>query len=286
MSSIDSFFIKALSFLITLMAYGMEIFGAITIILVIIAVIIGLYQRAYHKLKLDKIIEKKKKYSNINIYSIIDQEFNRKIHRCIWQQNNLNGEDSIEYTNKKEAKKREMELHAQVRQKLSEIKEKISNQDNANVDINSIKLELIEAFQNILLITILREFIFYDIKKLSNRYRNFIILLIYTKIIANNQALDKKIQEAIQLEIEEIATIETLNYLANEHSAYSYNTSTFINTIEKFSELVKSIFRDFDELYSTCMPQQEAREEPINNTNEEANKTEEQEVVNKYRVII
>jgi ABC-type multidrug transport system fused ATPase/permease subunit len=287
MNGIDSFSIKVISFLITLAAYGMEIFGAITIILVIIAIILEIYDREQSKHKLNKIKTKKKEYSNINIYNIIDQEFNRKIHRCIWQQNNS---INTEYMDRKDAKRREMELHAEVRQKLSEIKEKISNQDNTNTNIDNIKLELTEVFKNILSITALREFIFYDIEDLNNRYRRFIILLIYTKLITDNQNLDKKTQEAIETEKEEIIAIETINYIYNRNSSYSYNTSTFINTVEEFSELAKNIFRDFDELYSMCMPQQEIREEPTNNADqepsEETNKTEEQEVVNKYRVII
>ncbi|MBX0313225.1 MAG: hypothetical protein JHC31_15930 [Sulfurihydrogenibium sp.] len=287
MNGIDSFSIKVISFLITLAAYGMEILGAITIILAIIIMIIETYERERSAYELDKIRKKKKEYSNINIYNIIDEEFNRKIHRCIWQQNNL---INSEYTDKKDAKRREMELHTEVRQKLSEIKEKISNQSNTNIDISNIKLELTEVFKNILSITALREFIFYDIKDLNNRYRRFIILLIYTKLITDNQDLDKKTQEAIETEKKEIIAIETINYIYNKNSSYSYNTSTFINTVEEFIKLAKNIFRDFDELYSICMPQQETREEPANNANqepsEETNKTEEQEIVNKYRVII
>lgn len=287
MSNIDSFSIKVISFLITLAAYGMEVLSALVIALAIIIMIIETYERERSAYELDKIRKKKKEYSNINIYNIIDEEFNRKIHRCIWQQNNL---INSEYTDKKDAKRREMELHAEVRQKLSEIKEKISNQSNTNIDINNIKLELTEVFKNILSITVLREFIFYDIKDLNNRYRRFIILLIYTKLITDNQNLDKKTQEAIETEKEEIIAIETINYIYNKNSSYSYNTSTFINTVEEFIKLAKNIFRDFDELYSICMPQQETREEPTNNANqepsEETNKTEEQEIVNKYRVII
>jgi hypothetical protein len=287
MNGIDSFSMKVVSFFFTLLIYGIEALTVITIALVIIAVILEIYDREQSRSKLNKIRKKKKEYSNINIYNIIDQEFNRKIHRCIWQQNNL---INTEYTDKKDAKRREIELHAEVRQKLLEIKEKISNQDNTNTDIDNIKLELTEVFKNILSIIMLREFIFYDIKDLNGKYRKFIILLIYAKLIANNQNLDKKIQEAVELEKEEIIAIETINYIYNRNSSYSYNTSAFINTVEESIELAKNIFRDFDELYSMCMPQQEAKEEPANNTNEEpneeTNKTEEQEIVNKYRVII
>jgi hypothetical protein len=287
MANAELLFMRTFTYALMFLISVAGVLGAIAIVLVIILIVIEIYSRNYYKFKLNKIRKKKKEYSKVNIYSIIDQEFNRKIHRCIWQQNSLN---DIEYIDRKEIKRIEIELHGSVKQKLLEIKEKISNQENTNIDINSIKLELVQVFRNILSIVILREYMFRKIRELSSRYRNFIILLIYTKMIADNQNLSKETQEAIELEKEEISIIETLNYFSEKNSDYNYNTSTFINTIEEFSELAKNIFRNFDELYSMCMPQQETREEPVNNTNkepvEEPNKTEEQEIIDKYRVII
>jgi Ca2+/Na+ antiporter len=227
---------------------------------------------------LSEVRRKKKEYSKVNIYSIIDKQFKQKMYdciwhqykqkiygcekyRCIWQQYSQKipgciwqeNNPDIKCVERKEIEEKELELFEQVNQKIAELKEKVSN---GNIDIDNLKTELAEVFGSLLLIVILRGYILYKIGESSDRYRDFIILIMYLKMIANEN-LTKELQEAIDLEKEEITIIERIYLLLNSNSYCKHDTSELINTIEEFSKITKNVFKDFDEFYSMCASQQE-----------------------------
>jgi hypothetical protein len=241
------------------------------------------YKIQKEKERLDEIRRKKKEYFKVNIYRIIDKQFKQKMYdciwmqykqkiygcekyRCIWQQYSQkvpgciwpeNNPNNVKCVEKKDIEKKELELFEQVNQKIAELKEKISNE---NIDINNLKTELVEVFGDLLLIIILRGYILYKIGESSDRYRDFIVLTMYLKMFADNQNLTEKLQEAVELEKEEITIIEKIYLLLNSNSYCKHDTSEFINTIEEFIKIAKNVFRDFDELYSMCASQQEQEE--------------------------
>jgi hypothetical protein len=301
-----------------------------------------------HKLKLTQIKRKKKKeHSNINIYSIIDQEFREKITQCL----NLHkiAINRKEYINQKEIIEKDRKLHKSIENKLTKIEERIVKQiagSQNNTDIkskieetlsnliylinnkneiknkiteildnllylvspNKIKSETAKTFHDILHIITLREHIFSNTKELKEKYTNFLILLLYTKLNPSTLYNNQQLKEAFKLEKEEIILLEKIELA--KPNRLQLDSPALIETIERFANISKLIFESFDELYLTCIPKHITKEKDSknaaentennnkentsnNNVNSEKNNDQtkdenenQSKTTNKYRVII
>lgn len=275
-----------------------------------------------YKLKLTQIKRKKKKeYSNINIYSIIDQEFREKITQCL----NLHriAINRKEYINQKEIIEEDRKLHKSITNKLTKIEEKIikqiaSSQNNTDIkskieetlsDLiylinnknkiknkiteildnllylispNKIKSETAKTFHDILHITALREYIFFNTKELKEKYTDFLILLLYTKLNPSTLHNNQQLKEAFKLEKEEIILLEKIE-LAKPNKLQS-DSPTLIETIERFANISKLIFESFNDLYSACMPKHIAKEKDSKNATENTNNNRENTNNNKENI--
>ncbi|MBX0313223.1 MAG: hypothetical protein JHC31_15920 [Sulfurihydrogenibium sp.] len=251
-----------------------------------------------YKFKLNQTKRKKKKYSNINIYNTIDQEFKEKIIQCL----NLHRitTNKKECINLKEIIEKDKKLHQSITNRLTKIEEKIvkqiaNNQDN-NIDIkskitetldsliylinnkneiknkitetfdnllhlifpNRTKSEAVKIFHDILSITILREHIFSNTKELKDKYTDFLILLLYIK--SNNPSTLYTNQELKEaFELEKEEMILLEKIEFIKTNKLPSEFPTLIETIERFANISKLLFESFDELYLACMPKHIAK---------------------------
>jgi hypothetical protein len=196
----------------------------LVVFLIVILAIINLTNppKTKHELELNQIRHKKKKYSNINIYDAMNQEFKEKITQCLdLQRISINKK---EHLNLKEIIEKDKKLHESITNKLTKIEEKIVKQiassQNNNIDIkskitetldnliylmnnkneiknkitetldnllylifpNKIKSEAVKIFHDILSIIILREYLLFNTKELKDKYTDFLMLLLYVKL--------------------------------------------------------------------------------------------------------
>jgi hypothetical protein len=284
----------------------------LVVFLIVISAIVNLFNppKAEHELELQQIRSKKKKYSNINIYDIVNQEFKGKIIQCLDLQRILI--DKKEHVSLKEIIKEDKKLHESIINRLTKIEEKIvkqiaSNQDN-NIDIkskitetlngliylmnnkneiknkiaetfdsllylifpNRIKSKVVKIFQDILSIIVLREYLFFNTKELKQKHTNFLILLLYVKLNNTNTLYANQ-------ELKEVFELEKEEMILLEKIEFikpnklSPSSPIFIETLERFANISKFFFESFDDLYLACMPKHITKGKNSKNTAENTN---------------
>jgi hypothetical protein len=284
----------------------------ILVFLIVISAIVNLFNppKTEHELELNQIRRKKKKYSNINIYNIVNQEFKEKITQCLNLQRILINKK--EHINLKEIVEKDKKLHESITNKLTKIEEKIvrqiaSNQDN-NIDIKSkiaetidsliylinnkneiknkiaetfdnllylifpsrIKSEVTKIFQDILSIIVLREYLLFNTKELKEKYTDFLILLLHVKLDNPNILYSNQ-------ELKEVFELEKEEMILLEKIEFikpnklSPNSPIFIETLERFANVSKFFFESFDDLYLACMPKHITKGKNSKNTEEKTN---------------